>query len=115
MRRNLHILLIAALLLPTTACSRDDQGKQHQAMDAMATDTATGPIQATGIIRDLDLAAGTITVDHDPIAALGWGAMTMRFTAASPAILKDLSTGDPITFDLESPAKPRTVMRIEKR
>lgn len=56
-RRELHILLIAALLLPVTAWSRDDLGNQHQAMDATATDTATGPINATGIIRDLDLAA----------------------------------------------------------
>ena len=52
-----------------------------------------------GVIKRLDLARGTLTLHHGPIAAFGWPAMTMTFAARPPALLKGLRVGQSIAFD----------------
>ncbi|MBS0970831.1 cation efflux system protein CusF [Nissabacter archeti] len=37
-------------------------------------------ISATGIVKDIDFQNKKITIAHEAIPALGWPAMTMRFT-----------------------------------
>ena len=44
-------------------------------MPASATKTGRG----TGVITEIDPKAATLTLKHQPIAALGWPAMTMSF------------------------------------
>ncbi|GCO25490.1 Cu(I)/Ag(I) efflux system periplasmic protein CusF [Escherichia coli] len=37
-------------------------------------------ISATGVVKGVDLESKKITIHHDPIAAVNWPEMTMRFT-----------------------------------
>ena len=37
-------------------------------------------ISATGVVKGIDLESKKITIHHDPIAAVNWPEMTMRFT-----------------------------------
>ncbi|MDO5531462.1 copper-binding protein [Sutterella sp.] len=53
---------------------------------------------ATGIVKGLDPKAGKVTIAHDPIPALKWPSMTMRFTYENPAVVKGLRNGDRIRF-----------------
>jgi Cu(I)/Ag(I) efflux system membrane fusion protein len=39
-----------------------------------------------------------LTLSHQPIAALGWGAMTMDFKKAQPDAFKDISVGQEVEF-----------------
>lgn len=82
----------AATEAPTTAAA--DMANMPMASDA-AAQTGTG----TGVVTAIDADAGTITVEHGPIPAVGWPEMTMRFTG-SPAILAAARSGDRIEFDL---------------
>ena len=41
-----------------------------------------------------------VTIDHPPIKALHWGAMTMAFKA-DPALLKGVSRGSKVVFRLK--------------
>jgi Cu(I)/Ag(I) efflux system membrane fusion protein len=43
---------------------------------------------------------GALTMDHDPIPALQWPAMTMDFDVDSPTLLVGLEPGQPVTFDM---------------
>lgn len=83
----------------------------------MATDpqTAVGPISSMGKITAIDAAAGTVTLDHQAIPEVKWDAMSMGFTAADPAMLKDLKVGDMVVFDLMSAAEPSKISRIAKQ
>jgi len=46
----------------------------------------------------MDKGSGKITLDHQPIPAVGWPAMTMAFTA-KPEVLEAVDVGDEVAFD----------------
>ena len=54
--------------------------------------------KGTGTITALDPRAGTVTIKHGPIPAIGWPAMTMTFRASPPVLLKNLRVGQRIGF-----------------
>lgn len=54
--------------------------------------------KGTGTITALDPRAGTVTIKHGPIPAIGWPAMTMTFRASPPALLKSLRPGQRVVF-----------------
>jgi Cu(I)/Ag(I) efflux system protein CusF len=65
-------------------------------------DASSNTAEATGQIKSVDTKAGTITIHHGPIAALGWPAMTMTFKAA-PAALQAAKAGQTVKFTLKTP------------
>ncbi|MBX3565887.1 MAG: copper-binding protein [Sphingomonas sp.] len=64
---------------------------------AMPADAKMG--KGTGTVTAIDKAAGKITLDHGPIAEVGWPAMTMTFDA-KPAVIAGLAVGDKVAFDV---------------
>lgn len=54
----------------------------------------------TGRIVDADPKTGALTMDHDPIPALKWPAMTMEFEVADRALLRGLKPGQAVTFEM---------------
>lgn len=81
---------------------------------APAPGAAQGPIVGVGVVTGVDPEAGTITLDHEPIDALSWPRMTMRFSA-EPSILNDLATGDTVEFEIKSLDASQTIVEIVKR
>ena len=49
---------------------------------------------------EYELKAGKVNVAHGPIASLNWPAMTMDFQVKDPAVLKGVTSGQNIEFDL---------------
>ena len=80
------------------------------AMPASATKTGKG----TGVITEIDAKAGTVTIKHQPIASLGWPAMTMGFKATPPSLLKGLKVGQKIAFDANQGSGLPEVTAIRK-
>lgn len=72
---------------------------------AGATDPATSPDagarsgSGAGVVTAVDVAAGTVTINHEAISVVGWPAMTMSFTA-NPAVVQQAAVGDRVQFDL---------------
>jgi len=94
MRSKIFVAFAAALLagvLPVTAFAH--QGHNHQ---AEVPQTAEG----TGVVRAVNAQGGTLTLAHEPIAALGWPAMTMEFRAQSASLLDGVSVGQRVHFVL---------------
>lgn len=46
--------------------------------------------QAEATVDDVDAGAGTVMLNHGPVASLKWPAMTMEFKVANSSLLKDL-------------------------
>lgn len=59
---------------------------------------ATAQWQGQGIIRAID--ARALVIQHDPIPALKWPAMTMPFAFSADVDLSTVKPGDPVTFTL---------------
>ena len=55
--------------------------------------------KASGKIDAIDAKAGTVSLEHAPVASLNWPAMTMEFKLSNSALLKDLKAGAAIEFE----------------
>jgi Cu(I)/Ag(I) efflux system membrane fusion protein len=81
-----------------------------QANPAPAESAAVG----TGRLLAIDPATGKVSLDHDPIEALGWPAMQMDFTLADGVATQGLATGDRVRFTLESRPDGYRITAIRK-
>ena len=68
------------------------------AASGMAVAQTTHP--ATGVVKKIDTAKGTVTLAHDPIKSLKWPAMTMDFRVRDKASLATLKPDQKIEFEL---------------
>ena len=97
---------IAAITISTPALAEANHDMSgmgpmgHMAMPAGA--------QGTGIVKKLDLSGGSITLQHGPIAALSWPAMTMTFKA-KPAVLQGVKVGEKVDFTIKPGAAPEVI------
>jgi len=55
--------------------------------------------QATGVVKNLDVAKGTVTFAHDPVKSLNWPAMSMTFGVKDKAMLDKLAVGKKFNFE----------------
>lgn len=93
--RALSTALIAAALLASPGFAQSMANMPGMDHGHLATKTGTG----AGVITAIDPKAGTLTIKHGPIPAVGWPAMTMMFKATPPTLLKGLRVGQRIAFD----------------
>ena len=74
--------------------------KEGQAAAAPGQPAAKGAShQAEGTVDGIDAAAGTISLNHGPVASLKWPAMTMEFKAANVSLLQGLKPGAKVAVE----------------
>ena len=104
--------------LALTACNKaaDAPAKPAASTDMASMDmsAATKTGSGSGKITELDKAGGKVTIDHGPIPAVGWPAMTMGFKA-DPKMLDGVAVGDQVDFTLSLKGNDGTVTRIIKK
>ena len=83
--------------VPAGAAPEAPKADDMSKMDMTAATTAKG----VGTVTAIDKGAGTITLDHGPIAEVKWPAMTMAFRATPPSLLDTVKVGDRVEFDLK--------------
>lgn len=89
------IAVLAAASAGTTAYAQHEDHEGHAAAPAAAS------VEGVGVVKKVDAKAGTVTIDHDPIKALNWPAMTMPFKVADKALLAKMKPGAKVRFQLE--------------
>jgi Cu(I)/Ag(I) efflux system protein CusF len=55
--------------------------------------------QATGVVKAVDPAGGTVTIAHGPVEGLQWPAMTMRFAVKDKALFDKLAVDKTVSVD----------------
>jgi Cu(I)/Ag(I) efflux system protein CusF len=55
--------------------------------------------QATGIVKRIDQAKGSVTLKHDPIKSLKWPAMTMDFDVRDRKLLGGIKPEQKVSFE----------------
>ena len=128
---KLHALTVLTLTTALAACGSKTETKQATAANTAApaaaeTNAMAGDMgnmamapgakmaKGTGKVTAIDKTAGTITLDHGPIAEANWPAMTMAFKAA-PALIDSVKVGDKVAFDLALKDGAGEVMAIRKQ
>jgi Cu/Ag efflux protein CusF len=101
----------SALVLASTAAFAQQMDPN---MPGMAGTQATKPTEAkgVGIVKAIDIAKSTITLQHQAIATIGWPAMTMTFKADPPALLQKVKVGESVRFTLHPAGMASTVTAI---
>ena len=89
----------AALLIAAPALAQTRAPSPHA---VPATEASGATAEGVGQIKAVDAKAGTLTIHHGPIAALGWPAMTMTFKA-TPEALQAAKAGQKVRFTLKTP------------
>lgn len=118
MRITTYLSLLAAPLA-LTACDSGDQAPEPaetmmadsmsnaesmpMAGDRPMMESATaGQVgSGEGSVTAVDEAEGKITIDHGPIPAVGWPAMTMAFSADEESLRK-VAVGDRVSFEFRT-------------
>lgn len=80
---------------------------RNTSANEVKTNTQEKPITAIvgqGIVNAIQKDAHTVTLQHQPIPALNWPAMTMRFPVVKTVNLNTLKIGDAIHFTLQPSA-----------
>lgn len=67
---------------------------------ASGTAVAQTTHPATGVVKKVDAAKGTVTLAHDPVKSLKWPAMTMDFRVRDKESIAALKPGQKVEFDL---------------
>jgi Cu(I)/Ag(I) efflux system protein CusF len=95
--RAIAYALIGVLTLTTAgaAVAADEMANMKGMSAAPAAKHGTG----AGVIKAIDAKAGTLSIQHGPIPAVGWPAMTMTFKAKPATLLNGLKVGQTIGFD----------------
>ena len=95
MTKTIALAIAAFMAMAVPAAAQHAGHGDHAAAPAPAT------VEGTGVVKRIDAKASTAVIDHDPIKALNWPAMTMTFKFADKALLDQLKPGAKIRFDLQ--------------
>ena len=67
---------------------------------ALADANASSSHRVVGIVKKVDVAARTVTLDHEAVKSLSWPAMTMTFKIDSAADMRKLKSGAHVKVDM---------------
>ena len=82
----------------------DSESNIESALSRMdAAETAGLPYRAriAAVIRSIDAAAPSVTLQHEPVPEWSWPAMTMSFDVADPSLIEGLQAGQPVDIVIE--------------
>jgi Cu(I)/Ag(I) efflux system protein CusF len=118
MKKTILLVLVAASST-LAACGREEAPSASNMPNMPPAQQPAGGQPAAesrgmGVVQSVDTANGSLTIAHEPIAALGWPAMTMSFKVDKPALLDDVKAGEHIEFTLRGRDMSAVVTSIEK-
>ena len=77
----------------------DSEASLQGVMARTATPSTDEPYRTSGVVTQIE--GGSITLDHAPVPALKWPAMTMAFKLADPALARGLKEGQSVSFSFD--------------
>lgn len=110
MKTTILTLVIGAGMMASLASAQTST-----AMPGMAMKSTVKAGRGSGIVTALDPKSAKITIQHGPIAAMGWPAMTMAFAATPPTLLKGIKVGQRIDFAMRMRGSAAEVTAIRVR
>lgn len=99
---TLKIAIITVVLTATAPAFAQTDSMKEMGMDQHSTKGAKAAVhQATGIVKNVDVDNGKVTLAHGPVATLNWPAMTMAFGVKDKSLLNKLSVDKSVQVEFE--------------
>ena len=102
------VIFAAAPQFASATSMSGDMARMDMSGNSAKSDTAN----ASGVVKKIDAANGMVTLQHGPIPAIQWPAMTMGFKVADPAMLKSIKEGEEVDFSLKPENGNQVVVAI---
>ena len=101
MKRFTTTIATLALLALATVPAHAAEMKDMPGMKMEAGKAAEGQAhKGQGTVNNVDAKAGKVNLTHGPIASLKWPGMTMDFQVKDPAVLKGVTPGQKVEFNI---------------
>lgn len=97
------LVLLALATLPAHAAEMKgapDMKKPPDAKMEAGKAVAGQAHKGQGTVNSVDAKGGKVNLTHGPIAGLNWPAMTMDFQVKNHAVLKGVTPGQKVEFDI---------------
>ena len=104
-----HLLFAASCAAVPLAQAQSDMKHGHEANAPAVAQSH----RASGVVKSVDAAKGSVTIAHGPVETLKWPAMTMSFRAKDKKLLQGLKAGQKIDFEFVQEGKAYVVTRVK--
>lgn len=95
---------------------KDQKGMDMKGMDKQGKAGKKAPSKThhgVGVVKSVDAAKGTVTVDHQAVQTMSWPAMTMTFKAKDKKMLEKLAPGKNVEFDFVQQGKDHVITSVK--
>jgi Cu(I)/Ag(I) efflux system protein CusF len=93
------------------------KGMEMQGMDMKGMDSGKKDQRLThkgiGVVKKVDPAKSTVTLDHESIKSMNWSAMTMTFAVKDKKLLDKLQTGKKVEFEFVQQGKDYVITSLK--
>jgi Cu(I)/Ag(I) efflux system periplasmic protein CusF len=114
MKRVAVAVLFAALAVPAAAQMKGmDMKDMDMKIDKGGKKSDAKSHHASGTVKSVDAAKGTVTVDHEPVTSMNWPAMSMTFKAKDRKSLQAVKPGQKIEFDFLQRGKDYVITKVK--
>jgi Cu(I)/Ag(I) efflux system protein CusF len=69
--------------------------------------------KGVGVVKKVDPAKSTVTLDHEPIKSMNWSAMTMSYAVKDKKLLDKLQTGKKVEFEFVQQGKDYVITAVK--
>jgi Cu(I)/Ag(I) efflux system periplasmic protein CusF len=94
------VMTVAVALLSSHAALSADKMDNMPGMDKTKSSAMPAANPAVGVVKQVDAAAGKVTIAHEAIKTLGWPAMTMSFSVKDKMLFDKLAVGKKVNFEV---------------
>ena len=110
MKKAIFVAATLSMLSFTAITSYADDMKMDM---PAAKANMTKPITGKGMVVSENKPSGSVTLKHEAISAIGWGAMTMEVKVKDKMLLDKVKKGDKVQFTLEKQGKDYVITSIK--
>ena len=107
-----HLVIATALIFHPLLAAHAQTSMDSTKIDKPA-DKVGAANKATGIVKRVDRAKGTVSLAHDPVASLKWPAMTMSFTVKNPSLFDKLTADRKVEFEFVQQGKDYVITAVK--
>lgn len=116
---TLSLLITLALAVGSAVAGEkmdDMKDMDMKNMDMGKKSSAAAPTthNAVGVVKKIDLTAGTVNLNHEAVPSLKWPAMNMSFKVQSPDLLKDVAVGQKVKITFIKTGSGYVITQLDK-
>ncbi|MEM5452357.1 copper-binding protein [Paraburkholderia guartelaensis] len=115
MKKMIVAFSAIAAIVAAPAFAGDDMAGMSMSGKPSATKTSASTALTDAEVKNVDTAAGMVTLSHGALENVGMPPMTMAFKAKDAAMARQVHEGDKVKVRVENVNGTMTIVMLEKR